>query len=255
MAGVIRFNKALTLFKKKFGKDYCPYDLYEDFLLSHEIDLFIAIDASICEIQQNGFSEDGFFVRRVYPYSGYVRIPVDNQVKSLFAEYLKSISINEITGLYNQKQVIPYDLKACLFNKNLDYNHYNSLQSLEFLQLNLEEEQKQLKIDITFDNIFFSQKQLLRLGLNFNAQSEKNLITNNHISNKEEKSIGLIIAAFAELAKIDISVPHSKNHKENLLPLIDRLDPEGKTMDPKTLAKYLKFAITHSDIRTKKSAE
>ena len=70
---------------------------------------------------------------------------------------------------------------------------------------------------------------------------------------KEKKSIGLIIAAFAEFAKIDISTPNSNEHKEKLLPMIDSLDPDGKTMDPKTLAKYLEYAIQYSQIKTKRS--
>lgn len=254
MSGVIRFNKALPFFKKNFGKNYCPNDIYDDFLFSNEIDLFIPInDASICEVSQNGFSDDNFSIYRIYPYSGYASIKIDDRVLSLLNTDITSISINEITGLYDSKKGSTRSINASLFNKDINYNYYNSQQDFEMTQLNEVEGHKNLNLDINLANIFFSRDQLSHIGLNLEELPLKNSTEANPIRIKEEKSIGLIIAAFAELAKIDISVPNSNNHKENLLPVIDSLDPDGKEMDSKTLAKYIEYAIKYSQMKTKKN--
>lgn len=110
-----------------------------------------------------------------------------------------------------------------------------------------------MNLDIDLNHLFFNRDQLPRIDINLNESNPESSNPDKPLHIKEEKSIGLIIAAFAELAKIDISKPNSKEHKEKLLPIIDSLDPDGKKMDSKTLAKYLQYAINHSEIKTHKT--
>lgn len=153
MAGVIQFNKALTSFKKKFGNDFSGKDICDEFLFSNEIDLFIQIkNASICEFSQSGLSDDTFFIHRIYPHSGYGRIKIDEQVSSLLNENIASISINEITGVYNAKKITTRPIKASLFNKNIDYDHYNYVNNIDIFQINKNEEEKKVYLDINLDN-------------------------------------------------------------------------------------------------------
>ena len=255
MAGFISFSKAFTLFHKKYGSNYSSTDLYDDFLFSNELDLFIQIkDASICEVSQSGFNDDCFFIHRIYPHSGYARIEISEQITSLLNKDVSSISLNEITGIYDSKKLSTKSFNASLFfNKNIDYNYYNSTEDIDILDISKKHEK--LNLNITLNHLFFKRDQLSQNGINLNESNPESSNSDKPLHIKEKKSIGLIIAAFAELAKIDISAPNSNNHKENLLPLIDSLDPDGNKMDPKTLAKYLKYAITHSEIKTKKSSK
>lgn len=254
MSGVILFDKALPFFKKKMGNYYSPQDVYNDFLFCNEIDLFIQIkDASICEVLQNGCSDESFFINRLYPYSGYVRIQINEQVYNLLNNDVTSISIDEITGLYNSSKIIPHSISASLFTKDIDYNYYNSAEDIEISELNRNEGHKRLNLDINLSNLFLSRDQLSHIGLNLNKSNPEASNSDKPLHNKEQKSIGLIIAALSELAGIDISTPNSKDHEDKLLPMIEYLDRDGKSMDPKTLAKYLQFAIDHSKIKTQKT--
>ena len=253
MAGFIRFGKAFTLFQKKYGSNYSSQDLFDDFLFSNKIDLFIQIkDASICEVSQSGFSDDCFFIHRIYPYSGYAKIEISEQIASLLNKDISTISLNEITGIYDSKKLTTKSFNASLFiNKNIDYNYYNSTEDIDIFNFN--EKHKKLNLDINLNHLFFNRDQLPRIDINLNESNPESSNPDKPLHIKEEKSIGLIIAAFAELAKIDISKPNSKEHKEKLLPIIDSLDPDGKKMDSKTLAKYLQYAINHSEIKTHKT--
>ena len=256
MAGVIQFNKALTFFKKKFGNDFSGKDIYDEFLFSNEIDLFIQImDASVCEFSQSGFSDDAFFIHRIYPHSGYARIKINEQIASLLNTNIASISINEITGIYNAKKITTCPINASLFNKDIDYNYYNSIDQIDIFQLNKAEEKKKVYLDINLSNLFFSRDQLSLIGLNLDNKKPESYDEDKLLHIKERKSVGLIIAALAELAKIDISTPNSDEHKKKLLPLINLLAPDGKEMNPKTLAKYFEYAIEYFEIKTKTTSK
>lgn len=253
MAGFISFSKAFTLFQKKYRSNYSSKDLYDDFLFSNELDLFIQIkDASICEVSQSGFNDDCFFIHRIYPHSGYARIEISEQITSLLNKNVSSISLNEITGIYDSKKLTTKFFNASLFiNKNIDYNYYNSTEDIDIFDIS--EKHEKLNLNISLNHLFFKRDQLSQIGINLNESNPESSNSDKPLHIKEKKSIGLIIAAFAELAKIDISIPNSNIHKENLLPIIDNLDPDGKTMDSKTLAKYLEYAIQYSQIKTQKT--
>lgn len=196
---------------------------------------------------------DDFFLKSIYPHTSFASLKIDSETLKFLNGDLTFIKVNEITGLFNSNTIKA--LNASLFQKDIDCNHYFSLQNLEISELNTFEADKKLSLEINLNDIFFSRDQLSNIGLNLEEHITENSVSSTSLRSKEEKSIGLIIAAFSELAKIDISVPNSKKHAETLLPLIDSLDPDGNKMDPKTLAKYLKYAIKHADIKTKKSYE
>lgn len=242
MSGVIKFNKALALFKKKFGEDYSNLDIYDEYLLSNELDLFIYIDSSVCECVQRGLNNDGFYVDKLYPYSGYAKIQINEQIKKMFIGSTKFIKINEIMGIYNSKGIQPSKLLARLFAKDLDYDFYNSLDDMEISQLNNKESAQELSI--TIENLFFSRTQISELGLNNDlsinlniSQPEKDWHT------KEKRSLGLIIATLASLPRtVDISDPYSDSLDSRLLSEIKKIDPESKGIQKNTLGKFLEFA-------------
>ncbi len=97
MSGLIKFEKAFDLFKKKFGHDYSKLDIYNEFLLSKELDLFIYIDASICECIQKGTDNSSYFVDKVYPYAGYVRISIGIDIYELFSSLKKTLCTRQIS--------------------------------------------------------------------------------------------------------------------------------------------------------------
>jgi hypothetical protein len=242
LSGVIKFNKALKLFKDKFGEDYSNLDIYDEFLLSNELDLFIYINATVCECLQNGSGNDKFYVKKLYPYFGYARIVLDERVKKLLIGSVKSINISEITGIYNSKGSVPSQIIAQLYDSELDCDYYNSLNDIEISEINSKESVRVLSINT--DHLFFSRKQIADIGLSNNvsinlniSEPEKNWHT------KEKRSIGLIIATLASLnKKIDISDPYSESLDIKLLQEIKKLDPESKGISPNTLGKFLQFA-------------
>lgn len=258
MAGLIRFNKALTDIRKKFGEAYSTTDFWDEYIISKEIDLFFKIDCCVCETIQRGLSDDGLFVYRTYPYTGYARISLEDEVFELITENKSSISISSITGFYNSSVSKITNIPALLFSKDLDCDHYNSLDEETIISMVSKEPLDNIILNI--NDLYLSKIQLNNLLVSIDPISHKipsstptlrgkeSFKVNLHP--KEEKSIGLIIAALAQLAKIDISHPNGDYLRDKLLPLIQALDPDEKEMSANTLAKFINFAVKHTNIKT-----
>lgn len=242
MSGLIKFEKAFDLFKKKFGHDYSKLDIYNEFLLSKELDLFIYIDASICECIQKGTDNSSYFVDKVYPYAGYVRIPIGIDIYELFSSLKKTIKVEDITGIYQSNGKEPNTVKACLFSSELDCNFYNSISDMEISYLMTKETVHQLNLE--YEHLFFSRAQIAKLGLNNDLSINLNICEpEKKWHPKEQRSIGLIIATLASLAKkVDISDPYSESLETKLLQEIQKIDPREKGISKGTLAKFLEYA-------------
>lgn len=242
MSGVIKLEKAFDLFKTKLGEDYSKLDIYNEFILSNELDLFVHIDASVCECIQRGSENDSFYVNKVYPHTGYVRIPVDKQVHELFSDLKDFLQIEEITGIYKSNGNKPTTIKARLFPKELDHNSYNSIEDLEISHINSKESAQQL--DLKLEHLFLSRAQISKLDLNSDLSINSNISEPEKTWHpKEQRSIGLIIATLASLPKkINISDPYSESLETKLLQEIQKIDPKEKGISKGTLAKFLTYA-------------
>lgn len=242
MSVVIKFEKALDLFKSKFGQDYSKLDIYNEFLLSKELDLFVHIDATVCECIQRGTVNNSFYLDKIYPYTGYVRIPVDKRIYELLSDLQDSIQVTEITGIYQSNGKEPNTIKACLFSSDLDSDFYNSINDLEISYLMNKETAQQL--NLKHEHLFFSRAQIDKLGLNNDLSINLNICeAEKKWHPKEQRSVGLIIATLASLAKkIDISDPYSDSLETKLLQEIRKIDPKEKGISKGTLAKFLEYA-------------
>lgn len=242
LSGVIKFKKALDLFKTRFGEDYSELDIYDEFLLSKELDLFVYVDASICECTQKGTNNDSSYVNKVYPYNGYVRIPVDIRVHELFSGLKASIQIEEITGIYKSNENEPTTVKALLFSNELDCNFYSSIDDVEISDLIKRETAEQL--NLKYEHLYFSRTQISKLGLKMDLNINLNISEpEKKWHAKEQRSIGLIISTLASLTKkIDISDPYSDSLETKLLQEIRKIDPKEKGISKGTLGKFLEYA-------------
>lgn len=245
--------------REKLGKTYSIMDFCDEYIISKEIDLFFQIDCCVCETIQRGLSEDSLFVYKTYPHTGYARINLENQVFDLIKGNKSSISISSITGVFNSHALTTKTTLALLFSKDLDCDHYNSLDEKTIVSMISKDSLE--SITLKLNDLYLSKAQLNDLLIKvdqFNPEVPLKTATHSDkepfkakLHPKEEKSIGLIIAAFAQLAKIDISHPNGDDLRDKLLPLIQTLDPDKKEMSPNTLGKFINFAVKHTNIKTK----
>lgn len=261
MAGVINLKKAIDGIKEKSGKTYSNEDFCDEYIVSKDLDLFFKIDCCVCETVQRGLNDDGLFVYKAYPYIGYARINLENQLFDLIKGNKSSINISSIAGFYNPHVLTKKNVPALLFSKNLDCDHYNSLDEETIASMVSKEPLE--KITLNINDLYLVKTQFRDLLIKLDQFNHEAPVKTANLSDKEpyklklhpkeEKSIGLIIAALANLAKIDISQPNGEVVRDKLLPLIREFDPEKKEMSSNTLAKFIEFAIKHTNITTSKS--
>lgn len=259
MAGLIKLKKAMNDIKEKLGKTYSIMDFCDEYIISKEIDLFFQIDCCVCETIQRGLSEDSLFVYKTYPHTGYARLNLENQIFDLIKDNKSSIGISSITGVYNSHALKTKKNLALLFSKDLDCDYYNSGDEKTIGSMISKDPLENITLEL--NDLYLSKKQLSNLFIKLdqlNPESTlKTTITcdkesyKDKLHPKEEKSIGLIIAALAQLAKIDISHPNGEDLRDKLLPLIQTLDPDTKEMSSNTLGKFINFAVKHTNIKTK----